>query len=342
MRFFETWQDARDILTGVNILRSSLAFAPPLVLYFSRSRKGLSVSATVKLSAQTTSSSQPTTVSFSRSVLKNKAIVDEAEKLLKDFKPVTYDVSKHIKVIVAFDAKAVSTAKETEEKIDVELGDLQATLANNEEAHPFQNFTVLDTGKAHPRSVVFELRMFRFRDYICMLKKLSHPYPSTLTIRSSECPPYPTQICHRLGWTSFPPLFCAAITSSTYLPSQYPLDDPVPEGFVSLLFAHLSLVTRKMHGPRLSGAKWERHKTVNFHENCEVVEFSRDEDESGKVFESDEDDYGNATEDDVDFFGEGKNEETPHDSYEDIELSVKSMPRASTSPLGIPKICLLL
>ncbi|KAJ3846246.1 hypothetical protein EV368DRAFT_70076 [Lentinula lateritia] len=90
---------------------------------------------------------------------------------------------------------------------------------------------------------------------------------------------------------------------------------------VSLLFAHLSLVTRKMHGPRLSGAKWERHKTVTFHENCEVVEFSRDEDESGKVFESDEDDYGNTAEDDVDFFGEGKNEESPHDSYEDIELS---------------------
>ncbi|KAJ3861990.1 hypothetical protein EV359DRAFT_74424 [Lentinula novae-zelandiae] len=83
-----------------------------------------------------------------------------------------------------------------------------------------------------------------------------------------------------------------------------------------------SLVTKRMHGPRLSGAKRERRKTVTFHENCEVVEFSRDEDESGEVFESDEDDnYGNAAEDDVDFFGEGKNEETPHDSYEDIELS---------------------
>ncbi|KAJ3808317.1 hypothetical protein F5876DRAFT_46244 [Lentinula aff. lateritia] len=83
-----------------------------------------------------------------------------------------------------------------------------------------------------------------------------------------------------------------------------------------------SLVTKRMHGPRLSGAKRERRKTVTFHENCEVVEFSRDEDESSEVFESDEDDnYGNAAEDEVDFFGEGKNEETPHDSYEDIELS---------------------
>jgi len=41
--------------------------------------------------------------------LKNKAIVDEAEKLLKDFKPVTYDVSTHIKAIETFEAKAVRT-----------------------------------------------------------------------------------------------------------------------------------------------------------------------------------------------------------------------------------------
>ncbi|KAJ3804444.1 hypothetical protein F5876DRAFT_70624 [Lentinula aff. lateritia] len=234
-----TWQDAHDILTGVNILRSSLAFAPPLVSYFSRSRKGLSVSATVKLSAQTTSSSPPTTVSFSHycSVLKNKAIVDEAEKLLKDFKPVTYDVSEHIKVIVAFDAKAVSTAKETEEKIDMELRDLQATLANNEEAHLFQNFT---KGK---QSVLDILTRETLLLNICMTARVFNGFnfnerpsggstlPGTLTIRSSECPPYPTQICRRSGWTRFPPLFRAAITSSTYLPSQYPLDDPVPEGF---------------------------------------------------------------------------------------------------------------
>ena len=53
--------------------------------------------------------SQPTTVDLAhyRSVLKNKAIVDEAEKLLKDFKPVTYDVNTHIKAIETFEAKAV-------------------------------------------------------------------------------------------------------------------------------------------------------------------------------------------------------------------------------------------
>ncbi|KAH7871106.1 uncharacterized protein C8R40DRAFT_1174810 [Lentinula edodes] len=85
--------------------------------------------------------------------IQNKAIVDEAEKLLKDFKPITYLVSKRIKTIGAFEAKAVSTAKETKEKIDVELRDLQATLANIEEARPFQDLTVLDIGKAHPRII---------------------------------------------------------------------------------------------------------------------------------------------------------------------------------------------
>lgn len=53
--------------------------------------------------------SQPTTVDFAhyRSVLKNRAIVDEAEKLLKDFKPVTYDAGAHIKAIETFETKAV-------------------------------------------------------------------------------------------------------------------------------------------------------------------------------------------------------------------------------------------
>lgn len=40
--------------------------------------------------------------------MKNKAIVDDAEKLLRDFKPVTYDVNSHIKAIETFEAKAVS------------------------------------------------------------------------------------------------------------------------------------------------------------------------------------------------------------------------------------------
>jgi len=52
---------------------------------------------------------KPSTVDFAhyRSVLKNKAIVDEAEKILRDFKPVTYDVTTHIKAIETFETKAV-------------------------------------------------------------------------------------------------------------------------------------------------------------------------------------------------------------------------------------------
>jgi F-type H+-transporting ATPase subunit d len=52
---------------------------------------------------------QPTTVDFAhyRSTLKNQAIVDEAEKILKEFKPVTYDVNTHVKAIETFEAKAV-------------------------------------------------------------------------------------------------------------------------------------------------------------------------------------------------------------------------------------------
>jgi len=97
--------------------------------------------------------SQPTTVDFAhyRSILKNKAIVDEAEKLLKDFKPVTYDASAHIKAIETFEAKAVAKAEETEAKIDIELKELQATLANIEDARPFDQLTSEDVARAHPR-----------------------------------------------------------------------------------------------------------------------------------------------------------------------------------------------
>jgi hypothetical protein len=52
---------------------------------------------------------QPTSVDLAhyRSVLKNKGIVDEAEKILREFKPVTYDVGAHVKAIETFEIKAV-------------------------------------------------------------------------------------------------------------------------------------------------------------------------------------------------------------------------------------------
>jgi len=97
--------------------------------------------------------SQPTTVDFDhyRSILRNKDIVNESEKLLKEFKPVTYDVGSHIKAIETFESKAVSKAQETEAKIGEELKDLQATLSNIEDARPFEDLTVEEVGAAHPR-----------------------------------------------------------------------------------------------------------------------------------------------------------------------------------------------
>jgi F-type H+-transporting ATPase subunit d len=90
-----------------------------------------------------------------RSVLKNKGIVDEAEKILCKFKPVTYDVSMHVKAIETFENKVVrflpslrtcpswiAKAKETKVQIDVELKDLQATLSNIQDARPFEDLMV--------------------------------------------------------------------------------------------------------------------------------------------------------------------------------------------------------
>ncbi|EGO01569.1 ATP7, subunit D of the stator stalk of mitochondrial F1F0 ATP synthase [Serpula lacrymans var. lacrymans S7.3] len=98
---------------------------------------------------------QSTTIDLAhyRSVLKNKSVVDEAEKLLKEFKPVTYDVNAHVKAIETFETQAVTKAKETAEKIDVELKELQVTLANIEDARAFDDLTVEDVGNAHPRIV---------------------------------------------------------------------------------------------------------------------------------------------------------------------------------------------
>ncbi|KIY50297.1 hypothetical protein FISHEDRAFT_24446, partial [Fistulina hepatica ATCC 64428] len=49
--------------------------------------------------------------------------------------------------------------------------------------------------------------------------------------------------------------------------------------------ARSSLVSRRLHGPRLSGGRRERRKTVTFDERCNVVEFDREEDS----FDMDED-----------------------------------------------------
>jgi F-type H+-transporting ATPase subunit d len=87
----------------------------------------------------------PTTVDFSayRSTLKNTAVIDEIEKRFNAFKPSTYDVSRQIKAIDAFEVEAVKNAEATKEAVDLELKDLAATLKNIEEARPFEDLTVV-------------------------------------------------------------------------------------------------------------------------------------------------------------------------------------------------------
>ncbi|KWU47037.1 mitochondrial ATP synthase [Rhodotorula sp. JG-1b] len=95
---------------------------------------------------------QKTTVDFEhyRQVLKNKDIVAEGEKLFKSFKAVDYDVQAQLKAIAAFEAKAVSSAKEAASKVESELGNLNSTLKNIEDARPFDQLTLDDVAKARP------------------------------------------------------------------------------------------------------------------------------------------------------------------------------------------------
>ncbi|KAK5663180.1 hypothetical protein OQA88_6597 [Cercophora sp. LCS_1] len=94
----------------------------------------------------------PTTVDFAqyRSVLKNQAIVDEIEKRFAAFTPATYDVSRQLKAIEAFEVEALRNAEATKEKVDLELKDLDKTLKNIEEARPFDQLTVDEVAAAEP------------------------------------------------------------------------------------------------------------------------------------------------------------------------------------------------
>lgn len=76
-------------------------------------------------------------------MLKNQAVIDEIEGYVKGFQPKTYDVGRQIKAIEAFEAQAVKNAQETKGMVDKELGDLEKTLKNIEEARPFEDLTVV-------------------------------------------------------------------------------------------------------------------------------------------------------------------------------------------------------
>ena len=90
-------------------------------------------------------SSQPQEIDFAkyRSELKNQSVIDEIEGSVKGFKPATYDVSRQIRAIEAFEAQAVKNAEETKSVVDNELRDLEKTLGNIESARPFEDLTVV-------------------------------------------------------------------------------------------------------------------------------------------------------------------------------------------------------
>jgi F-type H+-transporting ATPase subunit d len=74
--------------------------------------------------------------------LKDQSAVQNAEKVLREFKPVDYDLSKWNGVVDAFEGKAVAAAKETLAKISKEESSLKETLSNIQEARPFEDLTV--------------------------------------------------------------------------------------------------------------------------------------------------------------------------------------------------------
>ncbi|KAF8623112.1 hypothetical protein AX15_006520 [Amanita polypyramis BW_CC] len=95
-----------------------------------------------------------------------------------------------------------------------------------------------------------------------------------------------------------------------------------------------SLVSRRLHGPRLSGSgRRERRKTVTFDERCDVVEFAPDEEEEDEeAFASADDEmYGGGSDqqDDDDDFFHGTPNHPPHPpnvpdedaSFDSIHLS---------------------
>jgi hypothetical protein len=136
---------------------------------------------------------QPTTVDFShyRSVLKNQAVIDEIEKRFKEFKPATYDVSRQLKAIEAFEVEAVKNAEATKEKVDLELKDLEATLKNIETARPFEDLTVVRTipylASHTSRLVVYHNPGLKLTTNFCRTRWPLLNLPSTRRLPSS-CP----------------------------------------------------------------------------------------------------------------------------------------------------------
>ncbi|RIA89213.1 ATP synthase D chain, mitochondrial [Glomus cerebriforme] len=95
---------------------------------------------------------QKTDIDFEhyRKILKNKSIVNEAEKALGTFKPAKVDLTAQMKVVETIETKAVENAKKTAARVDTELRELHNTLNNIEQTRPFENITIEEIVKAKP------------------------------------------------------------------------------------------------------------------------------------------------------------------------------------------------
>lgn len=93
---------------------------------------------------------EPIDFNYYRSKLKNQKIVDDIEKMYKSYKPVVINSKEQIDIISSFEKHAMENAKDTEKLISKELDALQSTLANIENARPFDQLTVDDIVKANP------------------------------------------------------------------------------------------------------------------------------------------------------------------------------------------------
>merc|ERR1712230_347560 len=73
------------------------------------------------------------------------------EQTWKGFKPADYDVNAQLKAIEAFQGKAVEGATKAAQKVEQELGNLDATLKDIESARPFDQLTTGDVARARPQ-----------------------------------------------------------------------------------------------------------------------------------------------------------------------------------------------
>ncbi|KAF8160762.1 hypothetical protein B0H34DRAFT_697981 [Crassisporium funariophilum] len=106
-----------------------------------------------------------------------------------------------------------------------------------------------------------------------------------------------------------------------------------------------NLVSRRLHGPRLSGgSRRERRKTVTFYERCDVLEFDRDEESDEAVFESaGEEDPNDSIQVEDDLFQDASQSSIEQDecmeddaSYESVQLDDINMNPSAPSLLADP------